>query len=206
MAVGIRSIATQDYVLGSTYSTTVTVAVGEAPAIVGIVLGCMYGMNASATVGGVTTPYVKTQTKGQLLLSHIISAAGTYTISISGMSGTYSHTSLIFLVTGTEGRNPTSEIDRDVYTGSETLDYSLLSGQLLVEACTSETNLCTSSSGQTTLVSVSGHQVVGKVVYKQNVGTGTVSTTWTWKNNTAFVGLEFLPSGKTFNVLPMTIG
>lgn len=214
MAVGIRRVGS-NYGAVTGYSFTATINSGEGPGVIVVfVFGGGTSSNAHAcgcTIGGVSANVLRRQNTAGVDHSVLYSnplPEGSYTVSITGLSSGWQTSYYCDVVTQTSGPVVGNFNYNYVTAQTEaTCTVNMQAGQLRYEYYGGRNNYPPAArSSQVSLGSLNYDAYYGITYYKQNVGTGNVQT-GLWMTDTSFWGVvEFLPSGKIFDVVPAMIG
>jgi hypothetical protein len=211
----ISHLYTQPVTNGN-YSFNVAFPSGKPTGIIVVaLLGRYSDLQASTvTIGGVSATKFAYEDEGY---SHIAIygvtgvTPGTKTIQINS-TALHSHMAFVYCVTNCRGWSNDNWIKHNEISGTNTHSPTLEVGQLWVEHGRSRnTTYFTGGSGQSILASFNpddGSTIVYRIIYKYDPGNGSQSFSVTYPSTTeqSYLGVEYLPFGRIFDIPPLAIG
>lgn len=198
----------------TSWSANVTYPSGKPTGIIVVAIAGRYGSigDTVITIGGVTATKFASENTGydQIhLYARTNVAPGTYTINVG--SSTHEKVSFVYCVTNCRGWATSNIIPHNEISGTNVHSPNLEVGQLWVEQGLSNAETyMTGGSSQSILVSyaVPDSPSRYRILYKLDPGIGTksFSVTFPVRTDQSYLGVEYLPFGKIFEIPPIAIG
>jgi len=198
------------------YSVNVTYPSGKPT---GIIVACLMGrysdlQESTVTIGGVSATKFAAENEGY---SHIAlfgvqnMTPGVKTVSVNS-TALHDHMMFVYCVTNCRGWATSNIIPHNEIQGTQIHSPVLEVGQLWVEHGRSRTSTYfTGGSGQTILANYDqpdGSDLMYRIIYKFDAGIGSRSFSVTFPSTAeqSYLGVEYLPFGKIFEIPPLAIG
>ena len=214
-SVNLELLAQASWQLRSSYSITVTVPSGVGPCSVLVAVYTDYGDEftysgeTGCTIDGVTVPQLcdvnAIYCRTRMFLANFVNP-GSRAVVVSPLRSAHNTGCFIVGIYNTAGLALSNFLTYLDPPNSYTASPTIVAGHLWLEMPgeKSTSSVPTAGSGQTSLVSKDSR----RVQYKKDTGTGIQSFITNFANdeNNNFIGMEFLPPGRTFEIPPLAIG
>jgi len=195
------------------YSVNVTYPAGKPT---GVIVACLIGrfsdlQASTVTIGGVSATKFAAEDEGY---SHIAlfgvqnMTPGVKTVSVNSPT-VHEHMMFVYCVTNCRGWATSNIQKHNEISGINTHTPNLEVGQLWVEHGRSlVSTYFTGGSSQVTLCDYAEDVKRYRIVYKYDAGIGlrSFSVTFPVTNEQSYLGVEYLPFGKIFEIPPLAIG
>jgi hypothetical protein len=215
-SVDIALLATKTLALSTSWSVNVTIPSGKEPASLLVIMFADYGdefttYGATCTIAGASASQIYDVYSGysQTRVWHKSGLTpGTKSVVVSNLRGAHENGGFVVGVYNTIGYVTANDISRADPPASYTVSPSIQAGHIWIEIpCSTgkaEGSAPNPASAQTSLVLNNNR----RVQYKKDVGIGTKSFTTNFVDGVSdvYIGMEFLPCGRIFDIPPLAIG